>query len=112
MKNMELKKEVMMEKYCIAIMGSPQCPEHEWTDERLEELKNLGFNTMQLNIAWGGRPNDEALNLEDILLFPERIKNGRRRYAGVCRCARNMDSEPFFILEHLIMDRKHMPENH
>lgn len=88
MKNMELKKEVMMEKYCIAIMGSPQCPEHEWTDERLEELKNLGFNTMQLNIAWGGRPNDEALNLEDILLFPEqneeRKQKNQKRQEAIC----------------------------
>lgn len=58
-------------KYCIAIMGSPQCPAHEWNDERLEELKSLGFNTMQINIAWGARPNDEALNLQDVLVLPD-----------------------------------------
>lgn len=67
------------QKYCIGIMGSPQCPEYEWTDERLEELKSLGFNTMQLNIAWGCRPNDEALNLEDILVLPDQDETVRQK---------------------------------
>lgn len=31
------------------------------------KLKELGFNCIQLNIAWGSRPNDEPLNLEDVV---------------------------------------------
>ncbi|MHB1461483.1 MAG: hypothetical protein ACYC1M_09405 [Armatimonadota bacterium] len=43
-----------------------------WTHETLEKLKNLGFNTIQLNVAWGARPGDEPLNLEDVVeLSPE-----------------------------------------
>ncbi len=38
-----------------------------WTHETLAKLKNLGFNTIQLNVAWGARPGDEPLNLEDIV---------------------------------------------
>lgn len=38
-----------------------------WTAETLEQLKDLGFNTIQLNVAWGPRPGDEPLNLEDIV---------------------------------------------
>jgi len=43
-----------------------------WTKETIQQLKNLGFNTVQLNVAWGNRPDDEPLNLEDIVqLSPE-----------------------------------------
>src|SRR5216683_7697693 len=38
-----------------------------WTDENLLRLKNLGFNTIQVNVAWGPRPDDEPLNLEDVV---------------------------------------------
>lgn len=75
-----------MLKYCVGILGSPAEPYVEWSDEKLEELKTLGFNTMQLNIAWGCRPNDEPLNLEDIILLPDqepalraKIKERRKR---------------------------------
>ncbi|MFH1573523.1 MAG: hypothetical protein ABIG68_06035, partial [Acidobacteriota bacterium] len=34
-------------------------------------MKALGFNSLQLNIAWGARPGDEALNLEDVVKIPE-----------------------------------------
>ena len=33
----------------------------------MQAIKDLGYNTLQLNIAWGARPADEPLNLEDIL---------------------------------------------
>ena len=55
-------------------------------------LKSLGFNTVQLNIAWGCRPADEPLNLEDVTelkhssvkyrfegLLPYRADNSPRR---------------------------------
>lgn len=38
-----------------------------WTAETIGQLKSLGFNTIQLNVAWGARPGDEPLNLEDIV---------------------------------------------
>ncbi len=43
-----------------------------WTRETVGRLKKLGFNTIQLNVAWGTRPGDEPLNLEDVVeLSPE-----------------------------------------
>ena len=43
-----------------------------WTRETVGQLKKLGFNTIQLNVAWGRRPGDEPLNLEDVVqLSPE-----------------------------------------
>ncbi len=44
----------------------------DWTADNLARLKALGFNTVQLNVAWGARPGDEPLNLEDVVeLTPE-----------------------------------------
>jgi hypothetical protein len=43
-----------------------------WTTETVGQLKALGFNTVQINVAWGPRPADEVLNIEDIVqLSPE-----------------------------------------
>jgi hypothetical protein len=62
-------------QYRVAVLGAPSCPEVPWTEENLKKLMDLGFNAIQLNIAWGGRPADEALNLEDVVsLSPERMK--------------------------------------
>ena len=55
--------------YKIAILGNPANPDSRYSDEQMQELKRLGFNTIQLNIAWGSRPGDEPLNLEDILPY-------------------------------------------
>ncbi len=38
-----------------------------WTLENLQRLKDLGFNAIQVNVAWGPRPGDEPLNLEDVV---------------------------------------------
>ncbi len=54
----------------VGIMGCPARPGAAWTGENLARLKALGFNTMQLNIAWGARPADEPLNLEDVIELP------------------------------------------
>jgi hypothetical protein len=44
----------------------------EWNIDNIARLKALGFNTIQINVAWGPRPGDEPLNLEDIVeLTPE-----------------------------------------
>jgi hypothetical protein len=54
----------------VALLGCPVRPDLPWTLENLEKLKALGFNTMQLNLAWGYRPGDEPLNLEDVVDLP------------------------------------------
>ena len=69
--------------YCVGMMGTPDIPEYEWTRERLEELKGLGFTEMQLNIAWGDRPNDEPLNIEDVVVLPDMDEASRRRAEGL-----------------------------
>ena len=65
--------------YRVAHLGLPGSFHHEswtrrvaWTEDNLRRLKDLGFNTVQLNVAWGSRPGDEPLNLEDVVaLTPE-----------------------------------------
>lgn len=42
----------------------------QYNAENLGRLKALGFNTVQLNVAWGSRPGDEPLNLEDVVDLP------------------------------------------
>jgi len=37
---------------------------------RWRKLKAVGFNEVQLNIAWGYRPFDEPLNLIDVVTVP------------------------------------------
>lgn len=54
-------------QYKVAIIGNPANPDTRYDSSTLSNLKKLGFNTVQLNIAWGARPADEPLNLEDIL---------------------------------------------
>ncbi len=57
-------------KLRIGILGCPTQPEVAWTPDVLTQLKGLGFNAMQLNIAWGSRPADEPLTLEDVVDLP------------------------------------------
>ena len=45
-----------------------------WNDENIGKLKSLGFNMIQLNVAWGSRPADEPLNLEDIVELPPEVQ--------------------------------------
>src|ERR1039458_841534 len=56
-------------------MKSLGAPKVEWSRENLQKLKALGFNTLQLNIAWGYRPNDEPLNLEDVVELPPALRD-------------------------------------
>lgn len=57
-------------EYSVALVGCPCRPDVEWNKENLLRLKDLGFNTLQLNVAWGARPGDEPLNLEDVVSLP------------------------------------------
>lgn len=56
-------KKVM---YKIGMVGNPIIPETEWSDEQMEILKDIGFNMVQMNIAWDNRPNGEVLNIEHV----------------------------------------------
>jgi len=58
----------------VAVIGVPDSMERfhangpaVWSRETLAGLKNAGFTRVQLNLAWGARPNDEPLNLEDLV---------------------------------------------
>ena len=53
----------------VAIMGDP-VTKIEWTDAALESLKKIGFNAIQLNIAWGARVFGEPLSLIDVVTVP------------------------------------------
>jgi hypothetical protein len=53
----------------MAILGDP-VHKVPWTDEGVERLKAIGFNAVQLNIAWGSRPFGEPLNLIDVVTVP------------------------------------------
>jgi hypothetical protein len=53
-------------EYFIGIVGNPSSPEIEWSDDELRKIRDLGVNMLQLSIAWGNKPADEVLNLEDM----------------------------------------------
>lgn len=53
-------------KYFVGIVGNPSAPEIEWSDAELTKIKELGVNMLQLSIAWGGKPANEVINLEDM----------------------------------------------
>ena len=53
-------------KYFVGIVGNPSVTDISWSDEELGQIKSLGVNVVQLSIAWGNRPADEVLNLEDL----------------------------------------------
>jgi hypothetical protein len=69
--NVKNSKEVRNVDYKVGIIGAPSYPNVEWNGRNMELMKKLGFNTLQLNIAWGYRPADNPLNLEDVLPVPE-----------------------------------------
>jgi hypothetical protein len=54
----------------IGVLGCPARPDVPWNRANLDRLRALGFNALQLNIAWGARPADEPLNLEDVVELP------------------------------------------
>jgi hypothetical protein len=60
-------------RYKVGFLGIPFSVEGdmhipiEWNEENISKLKLLGFNMIQLNVAWGSRPGDEPLNIEDVV---------------------------------------------
>lgn len=64
----------------VALVGNPVRPDIPFDSAALRRLKALGFDTVQLNIAWGCRPGDEPLNLEDILAADDCPDARQRRW--------------------------------
>jgi hypothetical protein len=61
-------------RYRVAVLGNNKEPNVEWNAGNLARLRQLGFNTVQLNLAWGWRPNDEPLNIEDVIDLPPALQ--------------------------------------
>jgi hypothetical protein len=59
--------------YRVGFLACPSRPDVEWNLANLKTLKDLGFNTIQLHIAWGSRPGDEPLNIEDVVALPPEL---------------------------------------
>jgi hypothetical protein len=64
-------------QYRVGFLGVPSSLPHQamvlpvaWNEANVGRLKALGFNTIQINLAWGSRPADETLNLEDVVELP------------------------------------------
>jgi len=57
-------------EYKVAVLGNNSDPNVEWNAAHLAKLRSIGFNIIQLNLAWGWRPNDEPLNIEDVIDLP------------------------------------------
>jgi hypothetical protein len=54
-------------EYFIGVVGNPSVvADMRWDDEQLKDLKELGVNMLQLSVAWGGKPGNEVINLEDL----------------------------------------------
>ena len=53
-------------RWVIGIVGHPTTPEVSWSDDQMRALREAGFDTVQLSIAWASRPVDEVLNLENL----------------------------------------------
>lgn len=85
----------------VALVGNPVRPDIPFDTTALRRLKALGFNTVQLNIAWGCRPGDEPLNLEDIL-DPNDAPDERQRrwFDEIARRAALAKAEGFATLFH------------
>lgn len=67
--------------YFIGLVGNPSAIEDiRWDDAQMQDLKNLGCNMLQLSLAWGGKPDNEVINLED-LEDPEQMAKWKYRIA-------------------------------
>lgn len=84
-----------------ALVGNPVRPDIPFDSAALRALRARGFNTVQLNIAWGCRPGDEPLNLED-LLSPDGRPDARQRrwFDEIARRAALAHAEGFRTIFH------------
>ena len=97
-------------EYFVGIVGNPSVPDIRWTDDELEQIKALGVNVVQLSIAWGGKPANEVLNLEDLdaeqrAKFAFRIKQAKKHglktiaQFGIPRMLKTSPVQPACILD-------------
>ena len=104
-------------EYFIGIVGSPSViTDIKWDDKQLEDLKSLGVNMLQLSIAWGGKPGNEVINLEDldaeqIAKWKFRIKQAEKHgfktiaHFGIPRMLNYNPVKPACILEPAIREK-------
>lgn len=103
-------------KYFIGIVGNPSVPNISWSDQQLNEIKELGVNMVQLSIAWGGKPANEVLNLEDLdeeqrEKFSFRIKQAKKHglktlaHFGIPRMLNFSPIRPACILDSAIQKK-------
>ena len=78
----------------VAILGDPE-KKVEWNDAALEALKQIGFNAIQINIAWGSRPFGEPLDLIDVVTVP-----GEREQPGTAECRAEMQRRAAMAKHH------------
>jgi len=77
----------------VAVLGWPDSHDRyrvhgpaPWTPEVLERLRAWGFTQVQLNLAWGARPDDDPLNLEDLVDPSEEVARRSAQVAELhCR---------------------------
>lgn len=104
-------------EYFIGVVGNPAVvADMRWDDEQLENLKNLGVNMLQLSVAWGGKPGNEVLNMEDLndeqiqkwkYRINQAVKHGFKTIAqfGIPRVLNPDPVKPACILDHNIVDK-------
>lgn len=100
-------------QYFVGIVGNPSVPDIRWDDEQLEQIKSLGVNTIQLSIAWGHKPADEVLNLEDLDAdqrekFAFRIKQAKKhglRMMAHFGIPRMIDGRPACVLDPAVQEK-------
>lgn len=88
-------------KYVGGMVGNPDLPAVEWSDEQMQTLKDMGMNFAQLNIAWNGRPGNEPLNLDH--MDDEMIKVFQYRVAQLKKFG--MKGMPHFGMPRMLMSK-------
>ncbi len=103
-------------QYFVGVVGNPSVPDIRWSDDELEQIKALGVNVVQLSIAWGNKPADEVLNLEDLdagqrAKFAFRVqqakKHGLKTMAqfGIPRMVKESPVQPACILDPAVQEK-------
>jgi hypothetical protein len=103
-------------EYFIGIVGNPSSPDISWSDEQLTKIKALGVNMVQLSIAWGWKPANEVLNLEDLdeeqrANFAYRIKQAEKHglrtiaHFGVPRMLNYSPVRPACIMDPAVREK-------
>lgn len=103
-------------QYFVGIVGNPSVPDIRWSDGQLEQIKALGVNMVQLSIAWGGKPTNEVLNLEDLdaeqrAKFSFRIKQAKKHglktlaHFGIPRMINFSPVRPACILDPAVLKK-------